>query len=330
MDFREFVNEIKSEVECKLSKEYQVDLNHVLKNNGIELVGLVIHRDGDSIAPNIYLNDFYDAYMEFESIETIVEDILKTYNDAIQTEFLNDFRFDYCFESIKDKIYYRVVNYSRNKNLLEDVPYKKFLDLVIVYYCLVDNNKDHVASIRITNEHIKKWGISQQNILEIATENTPRIFPGVIRNMKDVIKELILKNPIADLFGEDDIVCEDSNVYHFKGKPLDEDVVEQMLSKLTCNQNFDMYVLTNTSGVNGASAMLYNGLIESFANKIKSNVVILPSSIHEVIMIPFSTEYSIDELKSLVKEINCSKVPEGEVLSDSVYIYQRKECALVM
>ena len=76
--------------------------------------------------------------------------------------------------------------------------------------------------------------------------------------------------------------------------------------------------------------MLYNGLIEEFSNRIKSNLYILPSSIHEVILIPFNEDFSVEELKEMVKEINTTKVPDNEILSDSVYIYQRKESAIYM
>jgi hypothetical protein len=248
----------------------------------------------------------------------------------MKTEFANKFKFNYCLDTVKDKIYYRVVNYSKNKKLLENVPHKKFLDLAIIYYCLVNNNTDNIASIRITNDHMEKWGIDDNDLLELASENTPKLFPGVIRNMKDVLKDLIMKSSFESVFGEGNIVKEENNVYYYKGKKLENEVIDMMLNALTRDKDFDMYVLTNVNGINGASTILYNGLIEAFANKIKANVIILPCSIHEVIMIPYSTEFTIEELKNMVKEINGSKVPEGEVLSDSVYVYQRKECALVM
>ena len=81
------------------------------------------------------------------------------YETALTSNFVNDFSIDYTFDNMKDKIYYRIVNYEKNIKLLNDIPHKKFLDMVIVFYCLIDTTTDGIASIRITNDHLEKWAI---------------------------------------------------------------------------------------------------------------------------------------------------------------------------
>ena len=335
MNFQDFLKLVKREIEKKFDKDYSVSYNHVIKNNGVELDGLVIYKEGVTVVPNVYVNDYYEMYKKCGDIDLVIKKIIDMYESALSSQFINNFTFDYTFENMKDKIYYRIVNYEKNKKMLNEIPYKKFLDMAIIFYCLLDNSKDGIASIRITNLHIQKWVISKSELLDIAMNNTPKIFPGVIRSMKDVIKDLILKNSLDNIFddecGFNNKLCESENVYYFNKKNrLDEDVIDEMLRQLTYDKHCDMYVLTNSSGINGASAMLYNGLIEQFAEKVKSNLYILPSSIHEVILMPFNEEFDVNALKSMVKEINCTQVPEGEVLSDSVYIYQRKECSITL
>ncbi len=333
MEFQEFLHEVKGEIEKRLDKEYSVSYNHVIKNNGIELDGLIIFKENVTVVPNIYVNEYYELYQRNGDMNYIVDKIMAMYNVALTSDFANTLNLEYTFETMKDKIYYRIVNFEKNIKILGDIPHKKFLDMAIIFYCLIDTSGEGIASIRITNDHIDNWGISSSELLDIAMVNTPILFPGVIRSMKDVIKDLILKNSIGSIIegGDEieDILRENENVYYFnKTDRLDANTIDEMLNQLTYDNNCEMYVLTNSLGINGASAILYNGLIEEFANKTKSNLYILPSSIHEVIIMPYVDEYDIEELKQMVREINATQVPRGDVLSDSVYVYQRKECAI--
>ena len=84
--------------------------------------------------------------------------------------------------------------------MLDTIPHVRFLDLAIIFYGLVTEDSDGIMSIRITNEHLKSWKKSIGDLLEVASKNTPILFPGVIRSMVDVIKDLIMKNPLNCLF----------------------------------------------------------------------------------------------------------------------------------
>ena len=106
-------------------------------------------------------------------------------------------------------------------------------------------------------------------------------------------------------------------------------MIDEMLNQVKGKSPKDMYVLTNKTGINGATTILYNGLIEKFANSINSNIFILPCSIHEVILIPYTDEFDIEDLKNMVKEVNLTKVEDADILSDSVYIYNRSECSIM-
>ena len=84
-----------------------------------------------------------------------------------------------------------------------------------------------------------------------------------------------------------------------------------------------MYILTNTEKLHGAACILYQQLLEEFAKKVNDNLYILPSSVHEIIMIPASFAGKASELRQMVEEINATQVEEEEVLSDSVYFFNR-------
>ena len=92
----------------------------------------------------------------------------------------------------------------------------------------------------------------------------------------------------------------------------------------------DMYVLTNESKLNGAACILYENVLYDFAQKLGADLYILPSSVHEVILLPKLSMFEKDELVNMVKEVNTEGVAADEVLSDHVYEYNRTERLITM
>ena len=137
---------------------------------------------------------------------------------------------------------------------------------------------------------------------------------------------LVFSNNFDDL----DLVKEDSDCYYYTNDAIDEEVIEQMLDKVTIDNAFEMYVLTNSYGINGASVLLYNGILESFANKLNNDLYILPSSVHEVILIPKIKDMSATELNDMVCEINSTQVPREDVLANCIYEYSHKKKAIMI
>lgn len=84
-----------------------------------------------------------------------------------------------------------------------------------------------------------------------------------------------------------------------------------------------MYVLTNKDKFRGASAILNKQLLVEFAEKYHaSKLVVIPSSIHEMIIMPYTNELSIDDLKSFVANVNLTAVDPTEQLTDRVYVVE--------
>lgn len=91
-----------------------------------------------------------------------------------------------------------------------------------------------------------------------------------------------------------------------------------------------LYVLTNSSRVNGAACILYDNLLKKFANDVHSDLYILPSSVHEVIIVPKKNAFDKSELADMVREVNEQGVSQDEILSDNVYEYNRKNGLITM
>ena len=193
------------------------------------------------------------------------------------------------FEYVRDRIVYRLVNYEKNKEILEDCPHLRLYDLALTFRWVAHSDDIGISTALVTNQELQVWGISMNELLLAARENTPRLFPVHMIDMDEMIAQAGI--PIS----------------------LDESAIP-------------MYIMTNEQEVNGASVLLYDNVLESFALEKKTDFYILPSSIHEVIIL-LDNEYAKapEELARMVRETNRIVVDREEILSDHVYYYDREK-----
>lgn len=298
MEYKEFVEYIKMNAGYIAGEGGNITINHVIKNNGCEMDGLVIMEKGKDIAPTIYMDSFYELYTNGENIKSIIRQI-----EVIYEQNKNNVTFDVNilkhFDTIKDKIVYKVVNYRSNEKLLEQVPHKRILDLAVVFYCLLDNEYGRSATALIYNNNLKNWNVTIDDVYKAALKNTPDLLHSKISSM-------------AALFEKCGVNVDGEEV----------DLKDYVPS--------DMYVLTNESKLNGAACILYENVLYDFAQKLGADLYILPSSVHEVILLPKLSMFEKDELVNMVKEVNTEGVAADEVLSDHVYEYNRTERLITM
>lgn len=300
MEYREFLENVRKEVESRYDSNVSVTLNHVMKNNGTELDGITIMEKDKNIAPTIYINSFYDRYREGVSLKAVVSEIIRIYNQNKNSININADYFE-NYENVRKTIVYKLVNYQKNKKLLEDVPYKRVLDLAVVFYCLIEQRKGVSATALIHNEHLRIWNVTEDEIYNDALKNTPVLLVGSIVPMSKILSEIAGTAPVDN----DEKVCE------YTGEDI-------------------LYVLTNSSRVNGAACILYDNLLKKFANDVHSDLYILPSSVHEVIIVPKKNAFDKSELADMVREVNEQGVSQDEILSDNVYEYNRKNGLITM
>lgn len=304
MKYQKFLQTIQKEVRQQIGVDYQVKLNSVIKNNDqnldvITIVGM------NNISPNIYLNSYYEEFSSGKDTASIVQDIISIFNGNKNLKsainILN-------YNLVSNQITYMLVNFKENKERLKKLPHKVINDLAKIYCIVVKQDNQGISSITVTNDLMKKWGVNINTIDYVAYENTPFLFPKTIRSMKDIIKDMIFeKLPITVQQGIEVEEVSQQDLDYFS---------ENMFS----NEN-EMYVLSNSIGINGASALLYPEVLHNFAIEHKSNFYILPSSIHEVILLPDVNKLSKKELRQMVIDINNSEVAPDEVLSNEIYYF---------
>lgn len=281
---------------------YHAEIHQVVKNNGIVLDGLIIRREGEMISPNIYLNSYFESYQMGKPLTVIMEEIIYQYNlfKDEQNIRLADI---WDFAAIKQDIVLRLVNYDRNRELLKTCPHKRYLDLAITFRMVLDWDCMGIGSSIVTTDVFDHWGVSLEDLYKLALENTMRAFPWRMDSLATVIMECMKRQLPEEKLVE---VRED-----FK------------LLENTENE-VSMYVLSNENGMNGATCILYDAVLKNFAKAQGCNIYILPSSIHEVLLVPENVETDAATLEEMVSDANHSAVGLIDLLSDHVYYYDRK------
>ena len=284
MGFTEFADKIAGELQQKLGNDYTVTVTKVLKNNDVSLTGVVIREKTESISPTIYLEEFYRQYQDDVLIEEIVEQIIRIYEkSASHVDLDMDFFRDYAL--VEKGIRHKFINYKKNRKLLSDVPWFAWHDLAVVFYYTQEEVFFGRVSIMIHNAHLDMWGQSAETIYRTAQHNMKEYMPELLVPMQQLLQDTM-------------------------GLNMEESALP-------------LYVLTNSEKMFGASAILYSEKIKGLADELCSDLLILPSSVHEVLLFPDDRVYNYETYRQMVKEVNNTSVDPEEVLSFHLYRYSR-------
>lgn len=303
MDRNEFfdraMDEILEQLPEDMRKETTLSMNTVVKLNDMELHGVSISRDGNDISPNIYLDEYYDRYQNGEPMDKLMKEVADTYVGLKQPEIRpNDIPLEY--DSIQDKLSLRLLEIKRNRKYLSNVPYMSVGNgLALVCDVKLRNDESGMWRTTITKDMVEKFGYDRKEIFDHALENVWDVDPPVLVDME------------GQLMGSGD----GRNLLSYDGRIEDKD-------------KSAMYVLSNESGVLGASALFYPKVQEQISDMLNEGYYVIPSSLHEVIVVPESAGMDPKHLEAMVKDANRTVVAPKDVLSDNVYYFDRNDMAL--
>lgn len=289
MNYKTFQDYICSTIQRLEGPNTKIIIRTIVKNNDLHLDGLTIQKGELNISPTIYLNDFYKSYQDGISMETICDDILGLYYTS-QNKRPPDLSFFSNYDQLKEHIVFKLISYQSNLTLLENVPHFRYLDFAVVFNCLVLDTSAGNATILIQNQHLKLWGITGEVLYELAKTNTPKLLPPKVCPMKDLLTEAIT--------GKQE--------YYYQ------------------EEDSPIYVLTNTAKLHGAACILYDDLLENISKEFDCSLYIIPSSIHEVLLLSGYKELDITLLNNIIKEVNMSYVSRDEILSDHAYFFSKE------
>ncbi len=296
MTYEEFKHIVITELETKFSPGTSITIQQIFHNNTILEDALTILEPELNISPTIYLNSYFQQLEKGIALSTVINEIYSYYQEHHSPHCI-DTSFFTCFDNIRSRIVYKLIHQEKNQELLKEVPWIPYLDLAIVFYCLLSSSPYENASVLIRNEHLAYWDASIDDLLSLAQQNTPFLLASCCDSLTDLLLPIMEQLP-------------------FKKQ-------KDTSAGLASSTPVPMYVLTNQQRFLGACCILYDNVLKDIAHHLDCDLYILPSSIHEVILIPTTVTESVLTLSQMVCEVNQSDVLEEEILSDHIYYYHR-------
>lgn len=292
MEYRTYVKKMREQVQEHLGKDYEVQIITTQKLNGTEKTGLSISRmlEPPQVVPVLYLEECFERYLQDGGFTECVEEICEVYKSQKENEekIMENVENMKSWEGIKNRIYPMLVSAKENEELKEKYLCKEYLDFLVFY--MVRITDVGFGSIKITKQMAKSWKVSGDKIHRQAVENL-KTDGYRVRSLNSVVQENLSE--------------------------ITEDIEEEI------EESEGIYVLTNQIKYLGAAGILL--CAEMFQGIVgRKNFYILPSSIHELILVVDNSEYTMDSLSAMVKEVNERQVTDDEILSDHVYYFDWK------
>ena len=288
MDLIEFGNKMKKAVLKELGEDTQVEFKIVRKNNDQQLYGMLIRENQRIAVPTFYLDGYYREYKSGTPFKQLFEKLMEIYQSTPKEDV--DLSFFEVYENVKERICYRLINLEENREYLEDIPHIVYLNLAICFYYAFNSEVLGEGSIMIHYSFMERWGVTTEELLKQAEENTCRLFPPYL----DSVEKLVI-----DSLGLERL-------------PVRYDVIP-------------LDVLSNSKRDFGACSILYPGILKLYAKRCGSNFFIIPSSVHEVLLMRDSGEENPESFKQMIAEVNNCHLAKDEFLSNDLYYYDASE-----
>ncbi len=280
-------------------RESNVEVMERTKNNDTMLHGLIIHsgeKKDMEAAPIVYLEPYFKAYMFGEKdIEDVMHEIARDYMQIVRNMPQFDLP-DMTKEGIKNKIYVKVVNTRSNQERLKDlVSLSVDGGFSLTVYIDMDTPKKD-AMIQITKELASRMDFEAREIIQTAMRNTVMEYPAELVEMKKVMMDM---SGLRKLQPGDNLLGDNRS-------PVDD---------------LSMLVLSNSDKFFGATALFYPEIKAQIADVTGGSYYVLPSSVHELIVLPDNGSFDERELARMVQSVNSCEVSPEEQLGNKVLYY---------
>ena len=296
---KEFAEDILNQITS--NTEYTGEIVEKALNNGEVMMCIAIRKPGSMMGPMIKLNDFYEVYrctQNEQSISMMIQDIKNMMYAAWgqETKTLkigNEIKKG--FQTVKDRLSMRLVNAEKNQQRLKNIPWIPFLDLAVTFCLEFTEEGGEMRSIEVNHELMEKWNVTSQDLYQVALGNMEKRNDGIFCSLSEYMENVL-------------------------GMSLGEENPEEKF----------LYIMTNKKSVYGAVEILRPGELERRAEKIGRDLIVLPSSVHETLILPYTAGLDIEGLRMMVRKTNADTVINEEQLSDQIYLYRRDKDTLMI
>lgn len=302
---KEFMEMAKQEILRQLPEDVRNGLSlkevEVVKINDQKNHGFCFQNDGSKVSPTLYLDQAYDLFLNGTSLECLMEDVTRAYLESIDRG-IDPAEPDLSFDNIRDKLSLRLVEVKRNREYLLDKPHLDVGNgLALICDLQLSRNMSECWRTVVNNGIAEVNGYDKNELFQEAIRSAVKIDPPEMKNLQDVF------------FDDED----ERNLLSDTDAPLKDNT----------GSIEPIYFISNRSRQFGAAAFFYPGVKEQAADILGGGYTVLPSSLHEVLLVPDSSQIPVRDLQNMVKETNRSQVEPEDILSDNIYHFdniQRK------
>ena len=192
------------------------------------------------------------------------------------------------YDWIKRRLLLELVPYYDNWQSINKVPHKTCGDMYLICRAQLDEDEEKRVTLVITNEMLGMYGITEEQLFDDAFTYAPQNALPEFENMADVMMELARSGEVPEEYQPDDMV---------------------------------IWVATVESKERGAAVIFYPNFLNHVGQMLGEDFVIIPSSIHECLVIPKRYMSGPRDVEDLIRMVNETEVPEGEELSRKAYLY---------
>ena len=290
-DYYGFLDEVAEKLQAAQSpfnSQYQVNVKDVEKANGMSYRGIEISDRRDGMGVTINMERHFQMYMDGKTVDEIADLVQQQAGDAFEKKPEVDVTRMKDYESLCSNVMMEAVSRERNTKFLENIPHFDMADLSIIYRVKVSGNRNHgIGVITVDNKLLESMGVSQEQFQKDVFDRALAGEPPILQSLKEVL-------------GIGDSIASDG--------PEDE-----------------MFLATNSDALYGASVIAIPGFLDQASEKLGGSFYVLPSSVHEVLLLKLSQDADFHALESIVQDINEAIVRPDEQLSDRVYHYDAQE-----
>lgn len=289
---KEYLSDEYQNVECKVTEQQ--------KNNSMIKTGIIFSIPGQKIAPVVYMEPFYDEVRKGKSMEQVMRGIADVCQNSLSVQELPK-NLDFTdYDSVKEYLSVQVINTKANKRMLSAIPHREMEDLSVI--CRIEfpmTDGEGTGSVKVTHELLEQWGVELEQVYQKSVENSVQNSPAVLMSMDDVMMEMM------------GLPFEPRNLLQLEeGAEIPKEV---------------MYVLSNPMKLNGSSVLAYPNLPGQLEAVFPQGCYLLPSSLHEMIVVPKEMSITPKELGEMVRDVNQKEVARDEILSDRVYEFDKEK-----
>ena len=292
MDYENFKQDFQESLKEELAErgmDTDVSFQKVEKMN--ESYDAVTVKPIDSIiGVNFNVEKAFDSYEAGTDMDEVVNHTADSVEKAFREAPQIDITAITDYEQMKSKLSMEVVSADRNADLLQNVPHEKMEDMAVVYRLMLGQMDEGSGTVLVTDQLMERFGITHEQLRQDALENAPEIRPSEIRGMSEVMNE-IAPGMAPEIAPEDE----------------------------------QMFVASVPDKIRGAGVIAYPNFMEDAAEKMGGDFFVIPSSIHEVLLVRDNGEMTSKDLENMVKEVNATQVEPEDQLTDHVYHYDSKD-----